>query len=228
MMKRTLSALLALLVVLSAVAILASCSVKPGKPAETTKETETKKSEAKTETQKPGTETQPPAEITFTEASGSVYVNTSELNYRTQPDMEESSIAGQLTYGTVLTRTGVSNNGAWVRITYEEKTYYVAAKYVTDEAYEETRLETPETVYVTADSLFVRMFPNFEDSGVIVGGLKKGQAVTRVAISEEGGYSVILFTPESGKNAGKEGEYYVGSRYLSTTEPETNAETETK
>ena len=96
---------------------------------------------------------------------------------------------------------------------------------MSDETYEETRLETPETVYVTADSLFVRMFPNFEDSGVIVGGLKKNQAVTRVAISEDGGYSVILYTPESGDKAGQEGEYYVGSRYLTTTEPETTSET---
>ena len=117
MMKRTLSALLAVLVVLSAVAILASCSVKPNTPSETTKETETKKTESKTETDKTSTETQKPAEITFTEASGTVYVNTSELNYRTQPDMEDSSIAGQLLYGTVLTRTGVSNNGVWVRVT---------------------------------------------------------------------------------------------------------------
>ena len=216
-MKRSLSVLLSILLILSAVAVLASCqSGGPNNPQESATETKDSTETKKQETKKGESETAKPVTITFTEATGKVYVNTSELNFRKAPNLDDESIAGTFKYGTELTKTGVSNTGDWIRISYDDKTYYVNAKYVTDTVFEVTKLETPETVYCTAQSLFVRLYPNFDDAGVIVGGLTYGQEVKRVGISEEGGYSVILFTPEGGQ----EGEYYVGSRYLSTTKPE--------
>ncbi|MBQ3927284.1 MAG: SH3 domain-containing protein [Clostridia bacterium] len=221
-MKRSLSVFLSILLILSVVAVLSACQTGPNTPQETESESESKNTTKESETKKNETESEKPAVITFTEATGVVYVNTAKLNYRSEPNLEDDSIAGTFDYGTELTKTGVSNTGDWIRITYEEKTYYVNAKYVTTEKYEETRLETPETVYCTANSLNVRVHPNFDDANMVIGGLTLGQAVTRVAISEEGKYSIILFTPDGGE----EGEYYVGSRYLSTEKPEIPSETQ--
>ncbi len=220
-MKRSLSVFLSILLILSLVAVLSACKTGPNTPQETETETESKKAD-ESETKKTESETGAVVVITFTEATGTVYVNTAKLNYRSEPNLEDDSIAGTFDYGTELTKTGISNTGDWIRITYEEKTYYVNAKYVTTEKYEETRLETPETVYCTANSLNVRVHPNFDDANMVIGGLTLGQAVTRVAISEEGKYSIILFTPDGGE----EGEYYVGSRYLSTEKPEIPSETQ--
>ena len=220
-MKRSLSVFLSILLILSLVAVLSACQTGPNTPQETETETESKKAD-ESETKKTESETGAVVVITFTEATGVVYVNTAKLNYRSEPNLEDDSIAGTFDYGTELTKTGVSNTGDWIRITYDGKTYYVNARYVTTEKYEETRLETPETVYCTANSLNVRMHPNFDDANMVIGGLTLGQAVTRVAISEEGKYSIILFTPDGGE----EGEYYVGSRYLSTEKPEIPSETQ--
>ncbi len=220
-MKRSLSVFLSILLILSLVAVLSACKTGPNTPQETETETESKKAD-ESETKKAESETGAVVVITFTEATGTVYVNTAKLNYRSEPNLEDDSIAGTFDYGTELTKTGVSNTGDWIRITYDGKTYYVNARYVTTEKYEETRLETPETVYCTANSLNVRMHPNFDDANMVIGGLTLGQAVTRVAISEEGKYSIILFTPDGGE----EGEYYVGSRYLSTEKPEIPSETQ--
>ncbi|MBQ9416555.1 MAG: hypothetical protein IJU20_06920 [Clostridia bacterium] len=222
---KVLSLLLAILMVVSLIGVLASCGIGTEKTSETEstkKETfnpakETAGSdETKKETE---TETDAKQPLTFTEAEGQMFVYVIELNYHKTADILESSVAGQLKYGDAVTRTGVSSDGEWTRIKVEDGTFYVKSKCLVEKLDVLNNLDEPEELYVTAESLNVRLIPNFEDSAVIVGVLKKGDKVVRVAISEDGTFSRIKFTPEGGK----EGEYYVGNKYLSKEAPETES-----
>ena len=220
MRLKVLSLLMAVVMVIGLIGVLASCGGKTNEKEtvkETTKETK-KETETEVESKKESETEEVKVPITFTEADGDVYVNVTKLNYRSSADIEDASIAGQLDYGTKVERTGISNNGEWTRIVIKEKTYYVKTQYVTEALDVLIDLEEPEELYVTADSLNVRLIPNFEDSQVIVGVLKKGDKVVRVAISEDGSFSRIKFTPEGEDQV--EGEYYVGNRYLSKEAPE--------
>lgn len=68
-------------------------------------------------------------DVTVTETSGVMYVNTSKLNVRSAPSTS-GSILGSLLLNSQVAITGVCGNG-WFRISYKGGTGYVAGEYLT-------------------------------------------------------------------------------------------------
>lgn len=67
-------------------------------------------------------------DVTVTDATGSMFVNTAKLNMRSSPSTS-GSVLRTLTRGTTVTVTGVCSN-QWLRITFAGKTGYVASEYM--------------------------------------------------------------------------------------------------
>ncbi len=64
----------------------------------------------------------------FWPAEGTVTVDASELNVRATPSTDGARL-GAVTGGTVLDRTGYSDEG-WTRVIYDGQTAYVSSEYV--------------------------------------------------------------------------------------------------
>ena len=92
-----------------------------------------------------------------------VYVNVSSLAVR--PEKNSIVSLGKLTRGT---KVYGHREGAWIRISYNGKTAYIAAKFTNTDP-------VPETIYVKVSSLAVRPAKN---STVLLGRLTKGTKVT--------------------------------------------------
>ena len=157
------------------------------------------------------TTTAAPAEK-FTACNDTVYVITSALYVRTSPAIASDNIYTQVKQGEALKRTGYSEN--WFRIVIEDKEYYISAnaQYTSpDDPNAEIEFSVRyETVYVTAESLYIRETPH--SAGAIYSTLTKGQELLRIGYHET--WSKVMF---DGKML------YCGSKYLSTENP--NAET---
>lgn len=166
-----------------------------------------------TTTEPPVTTTEPPvtttatpsAEVTFTACDETVYVTASALNLRTSPAMGDN-IHTQVTQGQALRRVGYHET--WSKVILEEKEYYVSSKYLTTEDPNAEVVFTTryETVYITADSLYIREAPN--SNGAIYDTATKGTEVIRIGYNED--WSKIMY---DGKLL------YCGSKYLSTENP---------
>ena len=159
------------------------------------------------------TTTAAPAEK-FTTCNDTIYVITSALNIRTAPAIKSDNIYGQATYGEALKRTGYSES--WFRIVIEDKEYYISA----NEQY--TSPDDPnvmpefhtryETVYVTADSLYIRETPH--TAGAIYTAVTKGTELLRIGYHEQ--WSKIMYKDEITNESRI---LYCSSKYLSTENP---------
>ena len=175
--------------------------------AATTAATTTATTAATTKATTAATTTAAPAEK-FTTCNDTVYVITSALNIRTAPAIKSDNIYGQAAYGEALKRTGYSES--WFRIVIDDKEYYISA----NEQY--TSLDDPnampefhtryETVYVTADSLYIRETPH--TAGAIYSSVTKGTELLRIGYHEQ--WSKIMFEDKI---------LYCSSKYISTENP---------
>jgi hypothetical protein len=157
------------------------------------------------------TTTSAPAEK-FTACNDTVYVIASALNVRTSPAITADNVYTQVKSGDALKRTGYNDN--WFRIVIEDKEYYISAnpEYTSpDDPNAEIEFSARyETVYVTAESLYIRETPH--SSGAIYSTLTKGEELLRIGYHET--WSKVMY---DGKML------YCGSKYLTTENP--NAET---
>ena len=154
------------------------------------------------------TTTAAPEAQKFTECNDTVYVIASALNIRTSPKIAGDNIHSQAKHGEALKRTGYSES--WFRIVIDDKEYYISAnaEYTSpDDPNAEIEFSVRyETVYVTAESLYIRETPH--SAGAIYGTLVKGQELLRIGYHET--WSKVMF---DGKML------YCGSKYLSTENP---------
>ena len=143
---------------------------------------------------------------TFTECNDTVYVIATALNLRTSPEVKADNIHTQAKQGEALTRTGYNEN--WCRVVIDGKEYYASATYLTTEN-PNAELEFTvryETVYVTADSLYIREAPS--SAGTIVDTVTKGTELIRIGYHED--WSKVMY---------KDKLLYCGTKYLSLENP---------
>jgi hypothetical protein len=153
------------------------------------------------------TTTAAPAEK-FTACNDTIYVIASALNVRTSPAITADNVYTQVKSGDALQRTGYNDN--WFRIVIEDKEYYISAnpEYTSaDDPNAEIEFSVRyETVYVTAESLYIRETPH--SAGAIYSTLTKGEELLRIGYHET--WSKVMY---DGKML------YCGSKYLSTENP---------
>ncbi len=83
--------------------------------------------------QQPQTPKTPTLKNTFKDVNETVYVyNTESVNVR-ELDSASSTRLGGLSKGTAVTRTGISTDGSWSRVSYNGKTAYISSDYLTKE-----------------------------------------------------------------------------------------------
>ena len=144
----------------------------------------------------------------FTTCNDTIYVIASALNIRTSPAVKNDNIYGQAMYGEALKRTGYSDD--WFRIVIDDKEYYISAnaQYTSpDDPNVMPEFSTRyETVYVTADSLYIREMPH--SAGAVYDVAVKGAELLRIGYHET--WSKVMF---DGKIL------YCSSKYLSTENP---------
>ncbi len=69
----------------------------------------------------------------YIDADGTV-VTTTNVNLRSTPSTDSDTfVVTQVSEGTTLTRTGVSEDGEWTRVEYEGQTLYLVTKYTKEE-----------------------------------------------------------------------------------------------
>ena len=167
----------------------------------------------------------PEPPVTFEETDETVYVLASSLNVRKEADFDSQSL-GQLVLGQAVKRTGY--NETYSRILFDDDNdeatdpivAYVSSSYVTTENVSDadfTVLETPDTVYVAAESaLNMRMLPNA--SGAWLATLKRGQELTRISYGES--WTKVSYTFQN-ETTGQEETVtgYVYSKYLAAINP---------
>ena len=126
-----------------------------------------------------------------TPVSETLYVKVSSLAVR--PAKNSTILLGTLTRGTKVTGY---REGAWIRITYNGKTAYIAAKFTDTKPIAET------LYYIKSRSLAVRPAKN---STVLLGTLTRG---TKVTGYREGAWIRIIY---NGKTA------YIAAKFTDTT-----------
>lgn len=176
--------------------------------ASTTAATTTAATTAATTTASTTAATTAAPEEKFTACNDTVYVIASALNIRTSPAMGNDNIYGQAKQGEALKRTGY--NESWFRIVIDDKEYYISANALytsPDDPNVEIEFSVRyETVYVTAESLYVRETPH--SAGAVYGVITKGTELIRIGYHEQ--WSKVMY---DGKML------YCGSKYLSTENP---------
>ncbi len=127
-----------------------------------------------------------------------------EVNVRSSMDQSnDSNILGTITNGTIVTRTGIGNNG-WSRIIYNGEVGYVVSDYVTTDLSYTPPEEYPfNTVFsnvseiVTAkDVTNLRDIPSVESPSEVIYQLENGETATRTGVSNEG-WSRVTYKGET-------------------------------
>lgn len=125
------------------------------------------------------------------------------VNVRSLPSVTDGEIVGKLENGTLVRRTGISDNG-WSRLEMEGKTVYAVSSYLTADHSGDTP-EKPEegiqTVFrevneqVTAkEAVNLRTLPSVTETGSeVVHQLKNGEVVTRTGINNDVGWSRVVY-----------------------------------
>lgn len=157
------------------------------------------------------------APLEFNPYDGTVYVATENANLRSKPDLEYSEIDAVAVRNQALVAIGVSVDGKWYKISYEKNTgdrvyLYISASVVTTkqaggEQPDDGFTSLSKQIKITAESLYVRSAPSSDNKETIVGTALKDQVFTVVAVSPDGSWYRIKFTPENGT----EGEYYISA-----------------
>ena len=148
--------------------------------------------------------------VEFNAVDKTVYVTTSKLNLRTYPSTESALgiIHAVVEKDTELVAIGLSTDGKWYKISYDEKVLYVSADSVSDRLVGSDFTAVDKKVQITADTLNVRKIPSSDNNiSEIVGAVGKGTVVTVIGVSPDGNWYKVKFTP----NGGTEGEYYMSA-----------------
>ncbi|MBQ7338258.1 MAG: hypothetical protein IJW40_07370 [Clostridia bacterium] len=142
-------------------------------------------------------------------------VAESALNLRSAPGMD-GEIKLKVGFGVAMERVALNNT--WSRVEYNGVTYYAFSEFLTTddisgEGY--TELAAPQTMYVTASSLWIRYYPSMIEAAkvpyTVLEGLHYGDAVQCIAISPDSAWARVLI----GGN-----EYYVGYQHLALVAPD--------
>ena len=138
-----------------------------------------------------------PGDYNYTECDQTVYVNNPDSAVTLRSEDYEPK--GSVPHGTELRRIGLSNDEAnyWSKVIYEEKTYYVATKFLTTiKNADEGFVAIDKTVIVNdqTGSLNIRNLPTFEGSQII-GWAVAGTPYKVVAENAETGWYKIEFVP---------------------------------
>ena len=138
-----------------------------------------------------------PGDYNYTECDQTVYVNNPDSAVTLRS--EDYEALGSIAHGTELRRIGLSTDEAnyWSKVIHNEKTYYVATKFLTTiKNADEGFVEIEKTVIVNdqTGSLNIRNLPTFDGSQVI-GWAVAGTEYKVVAENAETGWYKIEFTP---------------------------------
>ena len=164
------------------------------------------------------------APLEFNPYDGTVYVATDNANLRSKPDLEYSEIDAVAVKNQALVAIGISVDGKWYKISYEKNTgdrvyLYISASVVTttqpgsekpDDGFiplsKQIKVIDGKQVNVRSAPLIPE--PETKDNTNSIGLAIGGQVFTVVAVSPDGGWYRIKFTPENGT----EGEYYITAK----------------
>lgn len=152
-----------------------------------------KEAEAKDETPAETVEANPEVGINFTEVNETVTAKQ-ETNLRSEPStLNDDSIVTKLVHGDTATRTGIGHNG-WSRVIYNGQTLYAVTSYLTtdmndtgQQAPPQGPVYTPVNEQVTAKmETNLRSEPGTASDDTIVGLLRNGEVLTRIAVGDNG------------------------------------------
>ena len=165
----------------------------------------------------------------FTDVTMKVVVFSGVATVRTSTVVAENNAVGWPSEGRVLDATGESDN--WYRIEYpvdgETQICYIAKTVAADAATLDafTAVEEEE-VEIIVEAVNVRSYPSTASTNSIRGSLKKGDKVTRVAVSEN--WSRIIYEVVSETETDAEGnakveikQYYVSNDCIKAPETAT-------
>lgn len=172
----------------------------------TVNETESE-SEAATEEITEASTDKPSTEYTFNKQEDLVYVKAfnGAVNLRSDTIISSDTVVISIDNDTELQRVAISDDGEWSRVIYDTKECYVKTVYLTTMADPDEGFETAsKTLYLSSNSLFVRIVPSSKNEAV--GTLYKGDKIDVVAENEELGWYRIKFEGQYAK-----GEYYISS-----------------
>lgn len=138
-----------------------------------------------------------PGAYQYTECDQTVYVNNPDSAVTLRS--EDYKALGSIAHGTELRRIGLSTDEAnyWSKVIHNEKTYYVATKFLTTiKNADEGFVEIEKTVIVNdqTGSLKIRNLPTF-DGSQIIGFAIAGTEYKVVAENAETGWYKIEFVP---------------------------------
>lgn len=142
-----------------------------------------------------------PGKYEYAECDETVYVNNpgSAVTLRTADYESKGSIA----HGTELKRIGLSTDEAnyWSKVVYEDETYYVASKYLTDISDPDEGFVEVDKIVIVNDqtgSLNIRNLPTFNGSQVI-GWALAGEETKVIAENTETGWYKVEFVAYGGE-----------------------------
>ncbi|MBQ8409167.1 MAG: SH3 domain-containing protein [Clostridia bacterium] len=138
--------------------------------------------------------TEPPVELTFTEQKDTVYVisSTNQVNLRSEPIVTDSTARLVVENGAELQRIAVSTDGSWSKVVYDGGEYYIKSTYVTTlKDLDEGFTEVSKTLYLTVESLYVRIAPDMSNEAIDT--IYKGNKVEVIAENTETGWYKIKF-----------------------------------
>ena len=160
-----------------------------------------------------------PVELVFSEKKDTVYVisSTNQVNLRSEPVVTDATARLVVDNGAELQRIAISQDGSWSKVIYDGDEYYIKSTYVTTlKDLNEGFTEVSKTLYLTVESLYVRIAPDMGNEAIDT--IYKGNKVEVVAENTESGWYKIKF---AGTYA-TEGYVAISSgatQYFSATEP---------
>ena len=160
-----------------------------------------------------------PVELVFSEKKDTVYVisSTNQVNLRSEPVVTDATARLVVDNGAELQRIAISQDGSWSKVIYNGDEYYIKSTYVTTlKDLNEGFTEVSKTLYLTVESLYVRIAPDMGNEAIDT--IYKGNKVEVVAENTESGWYKIKF---AGTYA-TEGYVAISSgatQYFSATEP---------
>ncbi len=173
-----------------------------------------------------------PGEYSYTESKGTVYIlhANGAVNLRNA----DNSIFKSFNNGTELKKLAVSTDGEWTKVEYEGEEYYIISSGVTSLAnLDEGFVEESKTLVLEADSLKIRIAPDYENTHDPIGFYQKGNEVKVVAVNtsnpDEPWYKVEFVAYGGETKTGyvsAASKHYVGEETEANTEAATEASTE--
>lgn len=240
MSRKLLAILMALIIAASLVACNTEEEDPTDDPTDAVTETGTEADTSENETDEEGSEvgtgaavdSEIPGDYDYVESLGTVYIlhKNSAVNLR----KADGTVFKSFNNGTELQKIAVSANGEWTKVVYEGEEYYIISSGVTtlvdlDAGFEEVDL----SLVIAAESLRIRIAPDYENTHEAIGFYQKGDVAKIIAVNttnpEEPWYKVE-FVAYGGKTevgyVSAASKHYVQDETGAPTEAATEASTE--